>query len=212
MEVDEATVIAATEATVVTAVIVIVARATATEVEVAMAVAATVHRMALLTLLLLLLAPQIPTLLTTTLNMPSGPLTTQPTQPKTHMLPTAVSRQLWPSIRRATDSITAKVTPPDRRSLLHLALELLHHHHLPQNLQAMELHHRPHHHLLDRQESAAMVQCLLRQACKCFAALSLHHSVQISENIIQPFELRYECADYWFARRSRIAPTIVRSA
>ena len=159
----------------VTVVTVIEARATDTEAEVAMAATVTVHKMALLTLPLLLLAPQIRMLkpLTTTLNMPNGPLTMLPTQLRILMLPMVALRQLWLNTRRATDSTTDKLTQPDRPSLLHLALELQHHHlHPPQSLQATELLHHLHRLPLVRQE-LAMVQYLHHQACKCFAASSI---------------------------------------
>lgn len=187
---DEAMASEVTEAIVATVVIVIEARATDMEVEVVAMAAATVHRTALLTSLQPLLALQMrtPKPLTTTLNMPSGPLTMLATQPRTHTLPMAVLRQSWLNIRRATDSTTVKLTQLDRHNLLHLALVLQHHHLLLQSPQATELHHLPHHHLLDRQE-LAMVQYLLHQACKCIGASAIslklrRHDLHVS---LQPF-------------------------
>jgi hypothetical protein len=215
-EADEVMVIAATEVIAATVVIVIVAKATATEVEVAMAVAVMVHRTVLLTLLLLLLAPQFRTLklLTITLNMPSGPLTTQLTQLRTHTLPMAVLPQLWPNTRKATDSTTVKLTQPDRRSLLLQVLEPQHHRLLPQSLQAMELHRLLRHHLLDLQEPAATVQYLPRQACKWFAASSISPKCTDPRYLVKPFQIALPVADYlllWF-RYVVSAAVIVSSA
>lgn len=100
MVADEATaneVTGATEVTGAIAVIVVIAievRATAMEAEMRMA-AVTVHQMALLTFPLHLLALQIRTLkpLTTTLSMPSGPLTMPPIQLKILTLPMGASQQ-----------------------------------------------------------------------------------------------------------------------
>lgn len=167
---DEVTAIVAKGAKGVTVVIAIEARATDMEVvEVAMAAAVMVHRTALRTCRLLLLAPQMRTdkLLTTTLNMPSGPLTMPAIQPRIRMLPTEALQQSWPNIRRAAmDSTMVKRIRPDRRNPLHLAPGLRHHPLPQQSLQVMELLPLHHHRLLDHQELAT-VQFLLHLACKC---------------------------------------------
>jgi len=90
---------------------------------------------------------------TTTLSMPSGPLTTLRIQAKTHTLHMAVSKQSWLNIHRDMANTMVKLTV--RHSLLYPALGLEHHHRLLQSLlhQAMglPLHRRP---LLDRLQVA----------------------------------------------------------